>query len=270
MNIVAEMQMGFPPIGLGVFARDSVPDGPWSHVAINVARGDAAQLAALAKARGKDVWIYMTFEQFTPATWREGLALLVARAASLGATGIIVDAEEGWAGQDAEAALLGAAMRVAAQDTRVGFTSIPSFGPLAAVARAAGESVFGMPQIYGRTSVDPAAFRAWWARWQSEFGVRLIPAIAGWVSSPALSNAPGFAQYLSILPNAPGAFVWLGEGGIPPHVLAGLQGYNPGGSIPGTWFRALEAWIARPAGLVTAGIVLVTLCVIAAATYRSA
>lgn len=259
MSLSAQILAGDPPSGLGPFLRDAYVPGPWNYVLINAWRGDASALAATARAAGLGVWLYGTPDHFRPSSWREGLAYLLNRIDSLHADGGIVDAEDGWSGQDAEATAMGAAMRTASSSARLGFTSIPTWGPLHAFCAAAGESVFGVIQMYGHSlpgPIDAGTIRAWWSRWAALFGARLIPAIAGWVANPLQQTAEGYAQYLAMLPAAPGAMVWLEVGVMPSQIVAGLRNYQPGGSTIGTLAQGALVFIARPAGLVTLGVVV--------------
>lgn len=255
MNLGAQILAGDPPTGLGAFLRDSYVPGPWNFVLVNAWRGDAQQLVQTARNAGVGAWLYGTPEHFRPDTWREGLAYLLERKASLGADGVMVDAEDGWGtGHDNEASAMGTACRTASSDTRIGFTSVPSWGPLRAFTSAAGESVFGVIQMYGHSvpgPLDEATMRAWWARWSSVFGVRLAPAIAGWVANPLQSTPAGYASYLAMVPRSSCSMVWLELGVMPSFIVSGLASYQPGGSSVGTLAQSAVVFAARPAGVFT-------------------
>jgi len=263
MNLTAQILAGDPPAGVGAFLRDEYVPGRWNFVLVNAWRSDALQLVQTARAAGLGVWLYGTPDVFTPALWRASLALMLSRIDTLGADGGIVDAEDGWQGQDAEARALGQAMHDAAVNYRLGFTSYPAWGPLAAFASTAGESVFGVPQMYGHSlpgPIDAPTVRAWWARWQAFFGARLVPAIAGWVANSLQQTQSGYHAYLSYIPSAPGAMVWLEAGGGPPSFIRDeLANYQPGGSSVGTLAQSALVFVARPAGLVTLAVLAVAL-----------
>lgn len=265
MNLSAQILAGDPPSGIGPFLRNAYVAGPWHYVLVNAWRSDAGELARTARAAGLGVWLYGTPEHFEPQTWREGLAFLLSRKEAIGADGVIVDAEEGWASQPNEARALGQAMRAASSDTRIGFTSFPAFGPLRELAAAAGEGVFGVPQIYGASlpgPIDAPTVRAWWARWQAVFGPRLVPAIAGWVANRLQETPAGFAEYLAMIPSSPGAMVWLEIGVMPSQIAQGLASYQPGGSSIGTLAQGALVFVARPAGLVTIAAVAIAMLVV--------
>lgn len=265
MNLSAQILAGDPPSGLGPFLRDSYVPGPWNYVLVNAWRSDAQQLAATARAAGLGVWLYGTPEHFTPSTWRASLTFLLTRIDALSADGGIVDAEDGWQGADVEARAMGQAMHDSAPNYRLGFTSVPSWGPLPAFCAAAGESVFGVIQIYGASvpgPLDAGTVRAWWSRWAALFGARLIPAIAGWVANPLQQTAEGYRAYLDMIPSAPGAMVWLELGIMPSQIVAALPGYHPGGSTIGTLAQSALVFVARPAGLVTLAVAVVSVLLV--------
>lgn len=258
MNLLATINRGAPPIGLGAFQRASYVDGPWAWVAIVADANYAADVGA-ARAAGKQVWLYSMPGAFLPGQWRDGLANLIAKAAAVGAEGIIVDPENGWdASHAGEIPAFGQALQDAAQVTRVGITSYPSWGPIVALAQASGDACFGVPQIYGQPGAfTQAEIDSQWSRWRGAFGTRLIPALAAWIpdSSPTLATAEGYAAYLARIPRAGGAIVWT-TGQIPVHMMDALQRYSPGGNVFAMAALAGLAWAGRPVGAIAIGLAI--------------
>lgn len=261
MNILATLNRGAPPIGLGMFMRASFVDGPWSWVAILGSASNYAHEAGAARAAGKQVWLYAMPASFKPDTWRDGLAMLLARAQEVGAEGIIVDPETDWPNMPSparvdQAQAFGAALRDAAEVTRVGITSYPAFGPLFQIASAAGDACFGVPQLYGQ----PGAFTqseidAQWSRWRQAFGMRLIPAFAAWqpTDHPELGDAGVYAAYLDRLPRAGGAIGWT-AGPIPVNQMNAIARWSPGGNVAFTLALGALSWAGRPTGAVAIGL----------------
>lgn len=262
MDLLAAINRGAPPIGLGIFLRDSYVDGPWAWVAVLATRADYAHEAGLAHAAGKQVWLYAMPDQFGPTVWRDGLALVLRRAAECGAVGVIVDPENGWSNDTADQIpAFGAALSDAASTMRVGITSFPSWGPMAALAHASGDACFGVPQIYGQHGAFSASeINGQWARWNAAFGTRLIPAFAMWVPAdhPEMGDPATYAAYLARLPRAGGAIGWM-SGAIPVHMLAAVRAWNPGGNTVGMLGLAALAWLGRPAGALTIGLAIAAL-----------
>lgn len=234
MSPSAILLSGVPPFGRGCYVRDDIENVPWDFLAVNAWRADRGSQVAQARARGATPWLYGTPERFTPAAWREGLAYIVREAESLGAVGVIVDPESGWDGgaeSAREAEAFGAACADVASRVRIGVTSFPEWGPLDAFARAAGFRVWGSPQIYGRTSGNPAVFDRWLARWRAAFGRRVAISIAAWAADESRMGTPeGFRAYLDALPASPGVIAWDTAGRAPAYILDALREYRPGGS----------------------------------------
>lgn len=257
MDLLASINRGAPPIGLGVFLRSDYVDGPWSWVAVLGSAGNYAHVAGQAKAAGKQVWIYSMPASFGPTSWRDGLAMLLTRGAEIGAEGIIVDPETGWGASDnQQISAFGAALQDAATHTRVGITSYPAWGPIVGLAQASGDACFGVPQLYGQQGAfTQAEIEAQWSRWRTAFGTRLIPAFAMWVPAdhPEMAEAATYDAYLRRLPAAGGAIGWM-SGPIPVHMMQAVQ--RDFGGLHMLSFFALGslAWAGRPAGAVTIGI----------------
>ncbi len=210
MTVASIAAAGMPPAGLGLYARNHVVAGPWRWFAIDAWRSDAAQQVAAARALGADVWMFGGPDRWTPDTWRRSLREAVAAAQAHRASGIIVDRENGWTSSQAHATenqTLGAELRAAAMSTRVGVTSFPGAPHIDVLARATRRLVWGSPQFYAR-DLPPSQFGAWWSRWRSWWGARLIPSIAAWPASDALGSAVGYDSYLAQLPRAGGYAAW--------------------------------------------------------------
>ncbi len=246
---------GMPPTGLGVYGRDRVLTAPFKWRAVNAARADDAAQVGRARALGGSVWLWSGPDSWRPENWRATLANIVAECQQKSCAGFIADPENGWpdlsrARLAAEMAAFGAALGAASRETRVGVTSYPTLPGLETLASNAGMGVWGSPQMYGRTSTDRATMHSWYARWTAAFGpLRVIPSIAGWVSSDKIDTDAEFRAYLAALPKAPGAIVWP-AGELPAHIMAALADYNPGGSLPGTAILSLAAFALRPIGAV--------------------
>lgn len=257
MDLLAAVNRGAPPIGLGMFLRDRFLDGPWSWVAVNGGRADYAHESGLAKGAGKQLWLYAMPGSFTPTGWRDGLALLLVRCAEVGATGIIVDPETEWGNGADQIAAFGAALRDAATRTRVGITSYPSWGPMPALATAAGDACFGIPQIYGQPGAfTRAEIESQWSRWRGAFGTRLCVGFSAWVpsSSPTLNDPAEYNAYIDRLPAAGGYIGWI-SGPIPVHMMQEIQRkWGGAGSMLSMLALGSLAWVGRPAGAVTIGI----------------
>lgn len=260
---------GLPPFGLGMYGRNTWREGyPLRFVVIAERRTDAPAQVAAARAAGVTPWLYSGPDSWTPSEWRASLARIVEKARTLGCEGIVADPEGGWpdlptARRNAEALALGQALAGASSTTRVGVTSYPLFPALDALAEGCGRSVWGSPQIYGRTSQDPDAFAAWFDRWRARFGSRCIPSIAGWASSPALSTPAGFRAYLAALPRAPGAIVWDEAGDSPAWIDEALSEYSPGGNAAGTAGLAALTLAQHPPAVALAVVALVIVAVLA-------
>lgn len=234
------------PRGLGVFWRDRAvlaPDGAsWGHVLINARRTDRLDLAAQARASGAQVWAYTTPEGWRPPSWRSELELVTRAADEMRADGILANPESGWAdlGERARVAQLtelGAALAAAASSRGVAVCSFPLFSNVRELAAAAGPTVSGVVQIYGRTVLDAPTFARWWARWVAAFGEdRLGLAAAGWPARAELERPDGFARYLEALPRpaSRSVSVWTGAGSAPaPWRLQALASwYGPGPASP--------------------------------------
>lgn len=236
------------PRGLGVFWRDRAvlaPDGaPWGHVLINARRADRLDLAAQARASGAQVWAYTTPEGWRPPSWRSELELVERAADEMRADGIVANPESGWPelGERARVAgltELGAALAAAANSRGVAVCSFPLFPNLRELAAAAGSSVSGIVQIYGRTVLDAGTFSRWWSRWVGAWGEdRTGLAVAGWPPRAEMEQPVGFARYLAALPRpaSRSVSVWTAAGSAPAPwrltALASWYGTGPGPAAP--------------------------------------
>lgn len=257
---IALLQRGMPPTGKGIFLRDAWEPGPWHVAVVNAFRSDAAQLAQTASAAGCSIWLYGTPDRFTAATWRASLDTLRGKLTSIPhVVGVIIDRED-VSPSLPDVTAMAQAMVALSSETRVGFTSYPSWGGLETLARTCGESVFGCVQIYGRSSQNPADWQSWFRRWQAFFGSRLIIATAGWASNPSLGTPEGFARYLDGLPRAPGALVWDESGSrMPPYIVDAYSRWEPGGGVLGTFALGALAELGRPPALIGIGIAAVVI-----------
>lgn len=271
MNPGAAILGGVPPWGLGLYARDTIETGPFRFIALNAHRGDLAAQVAEVRARGAQLWLYSTPENWRPDAWAAELARIVELARVHGAVGIIADPEGGWTGEmpagagsrDDVAAALGTALAAASDSTRVCVTSYPSWPGLDALARAAGRRVSASIQIYGRTTQDAEEWARWYAGWRSRFGSRLCLSIAGWPADDSMDSAAGYASYLARLPKSGGAIVWDAAGAAPTYIQEGLASYQPGGTLLGTLTHACRAMLAAPGALVTLGTVVAIVAIVA-------
>lgn len=209
------------------------------------------------------MWLYNGEDSWRSDTWAATLANMVRHARELGVIGLIVDPES-MAHDRAAMLALGGALADLKDDFRIGVTSIPTAANLDALVARLGSEVWGSPQIYGRTSQDPADFRRWWERWVSIFGPRCVPSIAGWHAGPLQVHAAAYAAYLSVLPHACGAIVWYEGNELPPFMLAALASFEPGGSLPGTYALAAQAYAVRPAGAVVLGAIALLVALVVA------
>jgi len=256
MDLLAEINRGVPPIGLGAFMRAQYVDGPWEWVAIVGNNANYHDVVNHARAAGKKIWLYSMPGSFAPTVWRDGLSTLIARASEVSAEGIIVDPETGWDGHWDQIAAFGAALQDASTVTRVGITSYPAWAGMPALANAGGDACFGIPQLYGQQGAfSQGEIDGQWARWRSSFGTRLIPGFALWIPEdhPELRDPAVYAAYLTRLPRAGGSIGWT-TGAIPVHMLQAMRGYSPGGNMLFTIGLGTLAWIGRPAGAITIGI----------------
>ena len=227
------------PSGFGVYVRDVpilAPEGAaWGHACINARRRDRMELAAAMRAQSGELWTYSTPEQWTPSGWRAELELVKRAAREMGARGIIANPEAGWAGQARAAGELGAALAAtAAEGLGVTVTSFPAWGPLAQLVAAAGPSVAGQVQIYGRTAMDAAAFQRWLTRWTTAWGAdRTGMAIAGWAHDGVRTQSQ-FRSYLAMLPRPSSGSVslWTATGGAALWRVADAAAWYRGAALP--------------------------------------
>lgn len=256
--IDALVNMGAPPSGLGLYARDHIEPGAWDFVAVNYTRSDREAQAAEVRRMGAQLWLYATPEHFHPSNWRASLGAMVAEATRLGAAGVIADFEGGWDGPyENEARLAGAALAEAAKTVRVCFTSYYSWRFLDALLSTAGRAISGNLQIYGRTEQDAEVWERWFIGWHERFGGRLSLAVAGWPAHASMNNSAGFRSYLSRLPKVGGAIVWDAAGTMPSYIVDALAEYQPGGSVAGTTLLANRARFSAPGPQLTASLGLV-------------
>ena len=223
-----------PPLGRGLYARDTVEPGAWDVVAIDHRRSDRRAQAADARRRGADVFVYSTPEAWRPGEWAATLPRIVAVARELGASGIIADPEGGWEGRaDRErgAAELGRAL-ANVSGVSVGVTSFPSWPGLEGLASEAGGAIWVSPQLYGVTRAPTAAlYESWFRPWADRFGGRAIPSIAGWYARESYRTPSGFAAYLATLPRVGGFLAWDAAGTMPRALREALLAWDPGSTI---------------------------------------
>ena len=256
---------GVPPTGVGVYARNQSIEWlrQWDVVALNGWRADALAKGEALKAHGRPVWLYGTPEHWAPANWRASIGRLVALREQGGFEGIIADPERGWATlaratRDAEALRLGQGLAEAANETRVGVTSFPLWGPLGALAEGCGTKVWASPQLYGQ-SLKPETIQGWYDRWSEAFGAgRVIPSIAGWIPSarPQLASPEVYRAYLAAIPKAGGALAWTAIGQMPPHIQAQLGTYDPGDNGLLRAAMIARSVFSNPVLLIILGVVL--------------
>lgn len=263
MNLEALLLAGMPPVGRGVFARSSVPLGPWRWVAV-AADNRAQQNVDEARRRGLEVWLYRGADAFQVGNWRATLAEMVRIGRALNVPRLIPDPES--MGHDAGAmAALGAELALLANDFRICVTSYPDVAHLDLLLAPLGERVSGLVQIYARTSQSPSDWRVWFNRWVPHFGARLSIVAAAWQAGPSQANETAYQHYLANLPHSAGAGFWYASS-PPAWMLAAISNYEPGGSFVGTYAYAARAYAARPVGVGTiAGVVLLVLVVFLAA-----
>lgn len=208
-----------------------MPPGPWRVVVVNAWDSRAAGMVDAARAIGARVWLFGLPGKFAPGAWRQSLPYIARRARALGVPGYIVDCENRWEhGHEAEARELAAALRADADaGLSVGVTAFPSMAVIDEIAEVAGRSVFGLIQIYGRTSQRAEDFERWIQRWRGMFS-DVVMAIAGWPSSAPLGTPEGYQRYLRDLPEADAYILWT-EGRLPQYMRTALES-RFGVSIP--------------------------------------
>lgn len=224
----AALFYGVPPVGIGVYQRDGFEPG------FDFSCWPANSVIAQGGVKEHGGWLYRGPAAFRPGQWRESTLDLIQKAREWGATGIIVDPEDGWAAISAnrrarELADFGALLREHALKVRIGITSFPRFPDIHILANAAGPGVWGSPQIYGRTANDRETFRQWWQPWFDIFGGRVIPSVAGWAASAAHTNPTDYRDYLRNLPQkVAGCIVWDVPGPMPSwRKIALREEYSP-------------------------------------------
>lgn len=277
MDIIAVLARGVPPIGRGYYARSHAMRGPYAFAIVNATRSDYAAVAAQCRSYGQQVWLYMTPEKWHPDNWVASLLEISGKRRAIGCTGFIADAETRWGAlaREERRRLLGnfgRALAAEADNCRVGFTSFPDFPDLDALAHAAGDAIFGSPQVYGQDPQNRASvFAGWWARWRALFGPRLLLSFALWPpeDNTRMQSLDGYTEYLSHLPHACGAAGWT-TGDPPNYMLAQLPSYEPGGSAAGTILAAFEAGALRPVTAIATAIVVLLVVAIFVVKVRFA
>jgi hypothetical protein len=279
VNLIALASAGLPPFGLGVYVRNTVEGLPnVRSYFVFAARADRLEQARALQDRGKQVWFWIGPEAVKHDNWQRGLDRLLESVAAVRGEGILVDPERnrntgGWMVPNArdEMARFGEACGRAAAETRVGMTSYYAHPGVREFAAAAGDRVWGTPQLYGHVETNPAEWLRQFRGWQSYFGsTRVIPSISGWVTHPSgatggQQTAEGYQRYLDNCPKASGAIAFLGAGRTPAHVVRALEAYSPGGNPVSTFLMWCAAAIGRPAGAATLGILLAILVFVAGA-----
>lgn len=257
------LSAGLPPWGLGFYAREDALELSTRFVCIRPDRNDAQEQADAVRARGAQLWLWIGPERSRHDNFEEGLALLQARARSLGAAGVIVNPERnartgGWMAPRSRETMgrYGAACAQLARETRVGMVTFPSHPGVEEFAQAAGGAVWGSVELYGENVPDAEGMQRWYQRFVAAFGAqRVIPSIAGWAHGPNTNTREAFRAYLARVPRAAGAIAFDAMGEMPAWMREELQSYEPGGSALGTIALALRGWLARPAGAAALAIV---------------
>lgn len=273
MNVAALIATALPPLGKGIFLRErDEPRVNVGFVVVNAWHARRAQIAADARARGADVWVYGGPEHWLPSTWRESIGYIERVARELGAVGIIADPENEWpqlgaAERRRELRALGEALARLAEDYRVGVSFYPSLPDLGALAEGCAGRVFAVVQVYGRGAFTATAFAGWVARAKRYFGEWSVAmAIAGWAANDEMGTREGFDRYLSMLPHVPSVVVWDAAGAeVPRYIADALNAYEPGGSVAGSLALGAGSALFRPAGLVVASLVILAVIVSAIA-----
>jgi hypothetical protein len=286
-----------PPSGVGCYARDHSVDElvrhGWAFVCLNGERTDAEPKARELAARGVAVFFWSGPGSWRPSEWEREILRMRGLVQRTGARGFIADPEMYWDQVDDGAhvgAAFGRAMADAASECSVGITSYPAWrrDVLRAFAAETRGRVWCTPQIYGRTSAQWAELgrdtdhngtpdtiadihEEWFRQWAELFGRGMtIPSVAGWVAHGSLGDGPGFRAYLAAMPRAQGAIAFLTSGGGPPaHILEGLRGYNPSGSMLARPFFLARGWLSSRGGQI-ATIAIVVFAVLAFGAWRAA
>lgn len=276
MNLGALIATALPPLGKGIFLRDR--DEPRVHVGfvvVNAWHAERASIAAAARTRGAEVWVYGGPSHFRPENWRESLVYIERVARELGAVGVIADPENGWPSLGAaerrrELRALGEALAALAADFRVGVSFFPGLPDIGALAEGCAGRVFAVVQVYGRDAFTATAFAGWVGRAKRYFGEWSVSmAIAGWPARTAMETREGFELYLSMLPAVPSVIVWDEAGAeVPRYIADALNAYEPGGSALGSLALGAGSALLRPAGLVVASLVVLVV-IVAALAARS-
>ena len=197
------------PIGVGVYARNQPVSflRQFDFVSLHAGRTDTEAKAAALKATGTRVWLHSLPGSWRPGEWPAALDRIQRLADRVGASGIIADPENGWGGNNAEAAQrLGAGLARAAANHRVVVTSFPLFPHLDALAEGCDRKVTGSPQLYAKGR--PAAqLKAWAEGWRSRFG-GYTPSVSAWGSDPSIGTPETYAAYLRAIPPGPGCLAW--------------------------------------------------------------
>lgn len=234
-----------PPRGKGIYSRDAYSSeflSGFDFVVLNAANTrDTGRHAEYLAERGVPYWFYVGPRDSRPDSWQSGIFKCQRALQRHGGKGFLLDPEGGWAGGNASMAeAMGAALGAAAGDTRVGFTSYPSWAYTERVFNAAGGQIFGSPQIYGKTSWknNRGALVSWYNRWVSIFGAgKLVPSVSLWDGSssnaPAVITSPAlYAQYLSDLPASAGAIAWSDTRGGPAWMQQMYHAHSTGSGFP--------------------------------------
>lgn len=253
-GIVRKLFGNLPPKGHGVYARGQSADwlAQWNFVAINLDRGDAISTARALVGRRISVWFYKTPGAWVPSHDLDAEITQHEQAVQeTGATGYIVDAENGWPGSTSDRAdELAAAIRASIdRGFRVGFTSYPEFRWRANLAKS---GAWGSPQLYRPSDV------AWFGEWKSLFGtLMIVPSVSLWPSPQNYAFTPdNFPPYLASIPGAVGAIGWT-TGEDNQWMVDDYRAWSPWGNIAVLTLLDTERVVSMPATWAALVLVLV-------------
>lgn len=230
------------PRGAGVFSRAQSKEwlAQWDFVILNGVRNDAEEKARFLVSRNVPFWLYSGPFQWLPEgvrstiggarSWKQELPRIAQQARDTGARGFVADPENGWPDlspreRDVQADELRRSLLDNATGLSVGLTSYPLFPARRTIAQAAGDRIFGMPQLYAKGR-PPEAIRQWHREWSQLFR-DVVPAVSAWVSDDSISDLEGYRAYLSSIPASPGLAGWTtGEG--PAWMMSAFKEFESG------------------------------------------
>jgi len=205
MTILAPLQLGMPPAGIGIYSRGVIPrPGPWDWYT------------------GRE-WGFVGTAQMNAPNWQQHADAAADEAIASGRRGVILDREDRT--PDAVVDAIAAWIRRRALRTRIVVTSYPSWNGLERLAAGARGMFSGSPQLY----FDAATNARGWQRWVGALGLRIVPSIAAYVegSDPsraaldrALRGTPeAYAAYVASVPRAGGVIAWPTQSAVRPYMV---------------------------------------------------